>query len=163
MHTSCSNSMPALPRNTECGAPIGHTTTISGTYYPTAGELAFLEQIRTDAFAAELAQVDALLADRPEPHQPMRLVVAGRSMAERITCHLAELEVIDVEVQPAPPLPSSQRGNYQWTPAMAEAKAAAWDTQQPRHGSSYTHTTPPTTKARKAARRRARAGRKASR
>jgi hypothetical protein len=162
MHISCSNDMPDLPHISECGAPIGLSYTISGTYYPSAGELAFLEQLQADSVAAELKQVDNLLAARMEPHQPMVLMVGEASMAQRIARHLSMCDVTDVEVQVAAQPGPVYQPEY-WTPAMAEAKAAYWDAQQPRHRSTYTHTTPPTTKARKAARRRARAGRKANR
>lgn len=64
---------------------------------------------------------------------------------------------------PAPDFDCDGNTRSAWTPTRAEAKAAAYRAQQPRHLAEYTKSAQPSTKARKAARRRAKAGRKASR
>jgi hypothetical protein len=159
MHSTCSNDMPPLPLGVGCGPALSHS--FEGTYYPSPSAAAALEQLANDPYRAELEQVDAALAARPAEGQQMRLMVGSAGLAAAVVRHLALLTVHDVEVQVAGQPAPAYKPEY-WTPAMAEAKAAAWDAQQPRHSSAFTKSQP-SPKARKAARRRARAGRKASR
>jgi hypothetical protein len=158
MHSTCSNDMPPLPLAV-CGAGLSHS--FEGTYYPSPSIAAALEQLANDPYQAELAQVDAVLAARPPDGQQVRLMVGSSGLAAAVVRHLALLNVHDVDVQVAGEPAPAYKPEY-WTPAMAEAKEAAWDYQQPRHRSPFTKSQA-SPKARKAARRRARAGRKASR
>jgi hypothetical protein len=159
MHATCFNDIPPLPVGAGCGPALSQS--FEATYYPSASERTALEQLAAEPYKGELEQVDLALAARTDKMQRMCLIVGNQGLAAAVVRHLAMLEVNDVNVQVAGQPAPAYKPEY-WTPAMAEAKTVAWDAQQPRHSSAYTK--PQTsTKARKAARKRAKAGRKAAR
>jgi len=175
MHATCPQNMPPLPRNAECGPPLAMSHAFTGTYYPSESEQAAIRQLRRDSFAAELKQVDALLEARGDglcqKPERLKLMVGNAETAGVIREYLAERGHGSVDVEVASPIDAyggpnvnyykTKEADY-WTQHEADAKAAAWDAQQPRHSSRFTKSQP-STKARKAARKRAKAGRKANR
>jgi hypothetical protein len=113
------------------------------------------------------SQVDAYLQDLLANIAPdlleedgrLRLVVANETLAGVVRGLLTERGHTTVDVEVAAPAATYQP--ERWTPEMAAAKEAI-GRQIHRQYRGPAHT-PPTTKARKAARKRAKAGRKASR
>lgn len=174
MHATCPKDMPPLPRNSECGPPLAMSHSWTGTYYPSPSELAAIEQLKKEAFAAELRQVDALLEARGQSlrqaPERLKLMVGDAETAAVIRQYLAERGhgSIDVEVAGAidcygGPNPEYYKASPEpWTKAMTYGKKMAWESQQPRHSSQFTKSQL-STKAKKAARKRAKAGRKSAR
>jgi hypothetical protein len=138
MHSSCSNDMPPLPSN-PCQA-IGY---------------------EVDSYLENL--LETITPDMLEEDGRLRLVVANQMLAGVVRDLLAARghDHVDVEVAAPVAAPTPVYLPERWTPEMAAAKEAYGRELHRRHrGPSHT---PPTTKTRKAARKRARAGRKASR
>lgn len=173
MHISHSNTMP-LPRtepNGECGEPLAMSHTIDGYHTATPGEMAFMNKLVEDSEAMLKKQVEeyvvellaSVTSETLERNGRFQLVVANETMAGIVHSLLAERghDNIDVVVAAALPTAKTREEDY-WTPKMMAGKEAAYRAQQPRHSSTYTKAQP-TAKARKAARKRAKAGRRASR
>jgi hypothetical protein len=164
MHSTCLDNLPKLSDYVECKEPFATSHTFEGTFYPDADALAFFDRVKRESDRQLFDQVDKALESITDFESPekLRLMVGNEEDAQAIREYLVEHGHSTIEVKVAAPLSTSQRGNYQWTPAMSDAKAAAWDAQQPRHSSAFTKSQS-SPKARKAARRRAKAGRKAAR
>lgn len=145
MHPTCSNDIPPLAPSA-CG--------------PEHSPLIALGS-KVDSHLQEL--MATITPDMLEPNGRLRLVVANETLASVVRGllearghHHVDVEVAAPVVPVAPVYPPER-----WTPEMAAAKEAAGRRLHRQHrGSAHT---PPTTKARKAARKRAKAGRKASR
>jgi hypothetical protein len=161
MHSSCSDKIAALPPAI-CGMGVC-SNSFETTYYPSPTELAALEQLANEPYRAELAQVDAALEARADKMQRIRLVVGDHYLAAAVTRHLAERKVDEVEVQVASSAkPTMMQHGIPIALDMPDVKKGYWDSIQPRHCSLYTKSQS-SPKARKAARKRAKAGRKAAR
>lgn len=174
MHKSCSDTMPPLNYDYECGQPLAMSHTMQATYKPGPGEVAFLNKIIEESDAKLKADIDAILAQvtpaLAETPERLQLAVSTEEMAVTVREHLAERGHGNIDVIVANPLDDivsrGNTGNY-WTPEMSAAKLAyanAYDAlgQRVRHHSKFTKSQP-NAKARKATRKRAKAGRRASR
>jgi hypothetical protein len=163
-HTTCSNDIPPL-RNTECG-PVALSHSFEGTYYPSPAELTALEQLRLDSMRQLFDQVDKALESivHFEAPEKLRLMVGNEEDAQGIREYLAKRGHSTIEVKVAGPLPEhfTYKAPEVTACSWTTSKEAAWDAQQPRHRSPFTKSQS-SPKTRKAARRRAKAGRKATR
>ena len=110
------------------------------------------------AFEQLRALLDQVPAGISEQHE-MKLIVGSEAQAELLRQELTDMGYADFGVEVAASLPVASR---EWTPAMPAGKEAAWHAQQPKHSAQFTKSQP-SAKARKAARKRAKAGRRASR
>ena len=171
--------MIPLNHDYDCGEPLAMSHTFTGTYTPKPGEMDMLNKVLEESDAQLKLQVDEYVEQLLKQYPPdlleedghMQLVVANETMAGMVRSFLVERGHENIKVVVAAPLsdcvPEPRNvGNY-WTPAIAEAKAAyaaSHDAlgQRVRHHSQFTKAQP-TPKARKAARKRAKAARRASR
>jgi hypothetical protein len=85
-----------------------------------------------------------------------KIIVVGGGMGATTVRVLNELGHGGIGVMEAAP-------TVEWTGEMSDIKYEAGRMLQPKHASVFTKTTPPSAKARKAARRRAKAGRRNAR
>lgn len=162
MHSSCSNDMPPLPEGVGCAPSLSYSW--EGTYNPSPGEAAFLEKVARDYKQQLFDQVDKVIDARTESMaaEKLRLMVGKEDDAQLIREYLVERGWHNsIEVQVAGKLPTQTYQPERWTPEMAAAKEA-YGRELHRRYRGPAHTAP-TTKARKAARRKAKAGRKANR
>jgi hypothetical protein len=142
MHSTCSDTLtPAAA--TSCAEP--------------SAELVLGTQV--DNYLTEL--LANITPDMLEDDGRLRLVVANETLARVVRGLLDARGRTDIDVEVAAPVPAATYAPERWTPEMARAKEA-YGRQVHHHHRGPAHT-PPTTKARKAARKRAKAGRKASR
>jgi hypothetical protein len=144
MHSTCSNTL-APAQLTACAEP--------------SAELLLGSQV--DAYLTDL--LANITPDLLEDDGRLRLMVGSELLASVVRGLLDAHGIthVDVEVAVQSAAPTPVYLPERWTPEMAAAKEA-YGRQLHRHHRGSAHT-PPTTKARKAARKRARAGRKASR
>ena len=143
MHNTCSDTLSSAEALRACGEP--------------SAELLLGSQV--DAYLTDL--LASITPDLLEADGRLRLMVGNELLAGVIRGLLAARGRTDVDVEVAAPvvMPTPAYPPERWTPEMAAAKEA-YGRQLHQRGAAHT---PPTTKARKAARKRARAGRKASR
>jgi hypothetical protein len=124
-----------------------------------------IEQLQAlpSTYAEELDQVLSTATPELLASFSTQLVVGSQAQADAYRQLLDAKGLTNIGTLVAAPVPTEQRAAPEaWTPVMAEAKAQAWQAQQPRHAAKFTKAQS-SMKARKSARRRAKAGRKSSR
>lgn len=165
MHSSCSNDMPPLPEGVGCGPSLSYSW--EGTYNPSPGEAAFLDKVARDYKQQLFDQVDKVIDARTESlaAEKLRLMVGNEDDAQLIREYLVERgwhNSIEVHVAAKWFEPENYPAKWPEAPVHVEF---SWNDKaelRPRHRSPFTKSQP-SPKARKASRRRAKDGRKASR
>ena len=143
MHATCSNDIPPM-------AP--HACD------PETSPLVQLGS-KVDNYLQEM--LSNITPDMLEENGRLRLVVGNATLAGVVRGLLKARGHNHVDVVVATPATLAGKSGA-WTPTMASSIKASLATQQPRHSGRLTKTQP-STKARKAARKQSKAGRKAAR